>query len=217
MSFQDNSVYVFYTFLSECDKEGLIEKSLQFPEKVRKKIFEYQLENDRLARICSKLILIEAFKNYYPEAENPLSLLRLKEGEKPKIEGYDFDFNSSYSEDLVVFVFSKNTIVGVDVELKKSLNYELYKDFLHPKEMDFLKSQVNSSGGFLKIWTRKEALVKAHGNGIFVDFKQICVLENEVSKDEQSYHFQDLLISESYQVSLVYRNVADVFLKKYNL
>lgn len=217
MSFQDNSIYIFYTFLSECDKEGLIEKSLQFPEIIRKKIFEYQLENDRLARICSKLILIEAFKNCYPEVENPLSLIRLKEGEKPKIEGYDFDFNSSYSEDLVVFVFSKNTIVGVDVELKKLLNYELYKDFLHPKEMDFLKIQKNPSEEFLKIWTRKEALIKAKGFGIFVDFKQICVLENEVSKDEQSYHFQDLLISESYQVSLVYRNVGDIFLKKYNL
>lgn len=217
MSFKDNAVYIFYTFLSKCDKEKLLQKSHLFPETIRKRIFDYHVEIDRLARICSKLLLIEAFISFYPEVKNPLSLIEGEKGQKPKIRNYNFDFSSSYSEDLVVVAFSKNNTVGVDVELKKVFNYERYKDFLHPKELDFLNFQENSSEVFLKIWTRKEALAKAQGNGIFMDFKKICVLENVITENTQTFNFKDLSISESYQVSLVYRNVGDIFLKKYNL
>lgn len=210
-------IVVYYTFLSESDKEKLIQKSQLFPEPIRKRIFDYQIEIDRLSRICSKLLLIEALNSFYPEVKNPLSLIEGEQGHKPKIRNYDFDFSSSYSEDLVVVAFSKNNTVGVDVEKKKSFNHGHYKDFLHPKELDFLNLQENSSEEFLKIWTRKEALVKAKGSGIFMGLEKICVLENEIKENTQTFHFQDLSISESYQASLAYRNVGDIILKKYIL
>ena len=44
--------------------------------------------------------------------------------------------------------------------------YNDFKNVLSENELNFIKKQKNTSKGFLKIWTQKEAVLKGKGTGI---------------------------------------------------
>ena len=80
------------------------------------------------------------------------------------------DFNLSHSGDLLVLVLSTQGPVGVDVEsLERQLNVErLAKRFCHSAEQAWLDGvqPAHRHRMFLEFWVRKEAVLKARGDGV---------------------------------------------------
>lgn len=87
-------------------------------------------------------------------------------------------FNISHSEDLAVIAISRNK-VGIDVEyIFKDFDFSsLLPDIFDSNEALAIENAVNVNHTFYKLWTRKEALVKAVGTGIDDDFKNIPSLD----------------------------------------
>ena len=80
-------------------------------------------------------------------------------------------FNISHSHGLVVMAIAKHH-VGIDIELIKKAEENLIKFISSPNELEYIKSDKN----FFEVWTAKEGLVKAYGNGIYQDIKTIPAL-----------------------------------------
>jgi 4'-phosphopantetheinyl transferase len=81
-------------------------------------------------------------------------------------------FNTSHSGDFAVFAFTNAGRVGVDIEQVRTGNerwLEIARRFFAPGEADRLESwpEHERALGFFTCWTRKEAFVKARGDGIF--------------------------------------------------
>ena len=79
-------------------------------------------------------------------------------------------FNMTHSEDLVCFIFSKKSEVGIDLEY---INAEfdwlsIAIAYFSPKELDLIKSLPKSEQTrcFFILWTRKEARLKTIGHGL---------------------------------------------------
>lgn len=90
---------------------------------------------------------------------------------KPYLEDNPIYFNMSHANNQVLYGFSKQGEVGVDIEYvnRKSLEpLALGKRFFSPNEYQKLKSLKGEALnlGFFRAWTGKEALLKAMGVGI---------------------------------------------------
>ncbi|MEJ8546678.1 4'-phosphopantetheinyl transferase family protein [Brevibacillus borstelensis] len=78
-------------------------------------------------------------------------------------------FNLSHSDRMLVCAFSEIEKTGIDVEaVKKDCCFEVMRSVFVPKEIAFVKQQGTPSmkrEAFYRLWTRKEAVMKALGKG----------------------------------------------------
>jgi 4'-phosphopantetheinyl transferase len=110
-------------------------------------------------------------KPYLSSIGEEITISTLSSSRNPcEHEGY-IHFNISHSEDVALLAFSKNLIIGIDVEFKrKNIDaIEIAKRFFTAKEADTI---INTSSlelqleCFFNYWTYKEAFVKAIGQGL---------------------------------------------------
>jgi 4'-phosphopantetheinyl transferase len=86
------------------------------------------------------------------------------------LAGHELHFNVAHSEDLALFAFSRAGSVGVDLERLRPLDDagELAARFFSRSESAVLLQYPEDEqiGAFFDLWTRKEAWLKATGEGI---------------------------------------------------
>lgn len=80
------------------------------------------------------------------------------------------DFNLSHSHDLALYAFAREGALGVDLERQRAevLGERLADRFFSPEEAHELAALEPSQQlrGFFDCWTRKEAYIKARGDGL---------------------------------------------------
>jgi 4'-phosphopantetheinyl transferase len=85
---------------------------------------------------------------------------------KPAIDGGPF-FNSTHTADCVLLAFARDEI-GIDAELlgRRTHAIEIARKFFSEEETAWLERQPCVHEAFLRLWTRKEAMVKLTGDGL---------------------------------------------------
>lgn len=157
------------------DQYSTFESSLAADERVRAARYLAQQMRDRyvLARGMLRAVLA-SYMNAIPGA------LRLAYGlrGKPFLPNSDLHFNLSHADGLIVLAVSKGAEIGVDVERVRPIpemkmmvrdNFSLYE-----QAALWSLPAAAQSDAFFRIWTRKEAYVKAIGDG-YMSFGQFDV------------------------------------------
>ncbi len=89
---------------------------------------------------------------------------------KPSLIDNKIEFNLSHSQDLAIYGFTKNRKIGVDLEYLKDMPdaENLAKRFFCDREYQAISSfqPPDKQTAFFKIWTAKEAYLKATGVGL---------------------------------------------------
>lgn len=140
---------------------------------------EYKLVADRNRFIVLRVILRTLLGLYTGLNPNQVTINNDIYG-KPYIANANITpihFNLSHSGDWILIGFSNQTI-GVDIEfINPDFPFEeVLNNYFSSKEIDF----VNRNGGrdaFYKLWTRKEAYLKAAGKGISDDLIKVPCLD----------------------------------------
>jgi 4'-phosphopantetheinyl transferase len=111
----------------------------------------------------------------------PPGRLEISEGPhgKPVLLGSRLEFSVSHAADLAMFAFSLSGRVGVDVERTRT-SFDMgriERRFFSPREREILArlSGADRSLAWFRCWTRKEAYVKALGEGISARFRHVSV------------------------------------------
>ena len=75
-------------------------------------------------------------------------------------------FNLSHSGDAIAVAVADQP-VGLDIESHRELNdgLAIAQRVFHPRERQWLQAQADFAAGFYRLWTLKEALLKATGEG----------------------------------------------------
>jgi len=102
---------------------------------------------------------------------------------KPYLEepraGQDIRFNMSHSQMLGLFAITLGREVGIDVEQIREgfANDSIAEQFFAPREIRMLRSLPEhlQAEAFFTCWTRKEAYIKARGEGLSLPLDQFCV------------------------------------------
>jgi len=86
-------------------------------------------------------------------------------------------FNLSHSAELALCALAPGTELGVDVEAHRPLDDmdALAERFFAPAEVAWLQQQADRMAAFFRLWTCKEAYVKALGLGLSLDTRSFAV------------------------------------------
>lgn len=138
-------------------------------------------------------------------------------------------FNLSHSKDLAIYAFGLNRKIGIDLEHVRPMPDmdDFARQFFSYKESEFLNAlagkQIEET--FFKIWTCKEAFLKANGSGLTVPINQVetsleaggTITLTSVGEDEEhvgDWHlevfspvtgYQAALATEGYNAQVVFR------------
>ncbi len=134
-------------------------------------------------------------------------IFRFNDYQKPFIslpQPEENKFNMSYSDDFMIVGISKQNDVGIDIEKVREIsNLEdiAYDNFSQP-ELEYFNSEPDKKTAFFKIWTRKEAFIKAVGNGIYFPLKSFCI------EIDPSGSYENLTIMKNPAESKLWKTIA---------
>jgi 4'-phosphopantetheinyl transferase len=117
----------------------------------------------------SHAILRLILSAYLEESPREIQFKKAAHG-KPSLDGCSLQFNMTHSKDVALYVMTSNTEVGIDVEyLKRMYDMDaLVKRFFSQRENEEYRTFIEAERhlAFYRAWTRKEAYLKATGQGL---------------------------------------------------
>ncbi|NEQ40924.1 MAG: 4'-phosphopantetheinyl transferase superfamily protein [Okeania sp. SIO3I5] len=168
LELSENNVHIWSTNLKL--SSGQIEKLstiLSSDEIERAKRFYFEKDKNRfiiargtLRKILSRYLNIEAQKLQFAYSDRG----------KPYLTNTSILFNLSHSQDLALYAITQVNLIGIDLEYIRPMNdvENLAKRFFSPQEYNLI-SQLppqKQQETFFKLWTCKEAYLKATGDGL---------------------------------------------------
>lgn len=157
--------------------------------------------------VLARGILRELLAHYTQSDPHKIEFILATHG-KPLLKHHQLQFNVSHTHGKILYIFTKNRAVGVDVEYKeRKINYlKIARRFFSEKEFQYLQSLSKSdvAEAFFTLWTLKEAYAKATGEGISI-FRQFS-LDITSQQNVHSYFLAVLPLEEKlYQGSIAYQ------------
>ncbi len=195
-------IHLFYTQLSDVSEEKWQHYFQQMPLDIQERIHRYKRLENKHQLLLGRLLLKHGmkelgFKNfklesiYYNKKNCPLCLENI-------------NFSIAHSGNLVACAFSKSVRIGIDVEQVKPINLANFDYVLNDRDRKWLSEDTaNTYRSFFKIWTIKEAVTKALGEGLGIDVRPITIFKNDLLCADKKWYFQNLDIQEGYVAHLV--------------
>jgi 4'-phosphopantetheinyl transferase len=183
LSLEEGQVHVWRTSLSQ-DQAALESLYQALSADEQERACRYRFDRDRQGFIarrgCLKIIL-GRYLGLDPASlqfsYNPYGKPFLQ----PEVDG-QLCFNLSHSQDLALFAFARRVDIGVDLE-RERLDFnctQLAERFFSINERAELNALPveNRYQAFFLCWTRKEAFIKAHGEGLSLPLEHFDVSLN---------------------------------------
>lgn len=187
-------VHIFLLNMDDYDDQKYYEY-LSHDEKERANRLKIEIKRKQfiVSRSVLKLLMASCLsKNhdeiiiYYGKHDKPFI--------KDRINNEAIEFNISHSENRILIALTLDNSVGVDIEkVNKKVDHEsLSKRFFSQQEYEYLNNPKlnNKIDAFYNIWSRKEAFIKAIGEGIAFGLDTFSVssnteLTNEINFDSK--------------------------------
>ena len=137
----------------------------------------FAFEQHRRAFVVARATLRDVLARYVDLEPQDVSFVYGEHG-KPALASAHVRFNASHSSDRIVIAVTRAADVGVDIEHHRPVEYlELAERFFSPREIDVLRTAgaENLAPMFYRCWTRKEAYVKARGQGLSLPLRDFAV------------------------------------------
>ncbi|KMQ32159.1 4'-phosphopantetheinyl transferase family protein [Bacillus cereus] len=200
MNLKEHIVNIFWLKLPEVNNMEEYEKLVWvLDEDEKNRYYSYLVNFKKIEFLFGRLLLKTILAEYLNIPLNQIIFKKNKYGKlflEKIIDNNTINFNISHTEGLLACVFSLDYKIGIDVEKIRQHNLEIMKLVFSENEIEdilvfgSLKTVFES---FSLIWTRKEAIMKAIGQGFAINPKNIQVpYAYGVTKDKncQFYSFK---------------------------
>lgn len=135
--------------------------------------------------------VLQQYRQAYLQRQFPHFQVAIDANGKPYCQNQCVFFNHSHSQSDYALAYSADIPhLGIDIEhLHRQANFKaLAQRYFHPDEQRFWQQQAENPATWFKIWTAKEALLKACGLGIRMPLKQLNTLDSQPTQ----HHFHSL-------------------------
>jgi 4'-phosphopantetheinyl transferase len=140
----------------------------------------FTFERDRRRFVARRVFLRRVLGGYLGVAPAAVGYRTVGTGRPELDPACGLSFSTSHSGDLAVVAVSRDRVVGVDIEAVRPIGdaLDLARAFFTAREADALAATPfdRRSTAFLRLWTCKEAYVKAVGLGMTLAFSDFDVL-----------------------------------------
>ncbi|MBQ7321394.1 MAG: 4'-phosphopantetheinyl transferase superfamily protein [Clostridia bacterium] len=194
------------TYFGEAPSRELIEQQASLlPEEFRTRVLERKYLPSLLQSLGGMLLLRhllgpEEFARLAPTIQHD------KNG-RPFLPGGELDFNISHSDDWAVCVLERDVDsprVGVDIQsMPHGRNIDkIAKRFFTENEYDYYSAHHDRPLAFLRVWTRKEALVKWKSGKLAAHLSKVDALR---ATSTEPIAYDEYVIGDSYMLTVCHR------------
>ncbi len=126
----------------------------------------------RLQHLAGRFLLQFLFPDF------PYGLIQIADTRKPFLPGEEYHFSISHCGDFAAAIVSRNSRVGIDIEIPAEKIIRVQDKFLSAAEKEIFLPEPEPAGYTVPtiLWSSKEAVFKWYGDGE-VDFKKHIRLE----------------------------------------
>ncbi|WP_454047865.1 4'-phosphopantetheinyl transferase family protein [Chryseobacterium sp. Marseille-Q8038] len=187
---------ILYTFINETNHQSLLDRYLPvFSQENKQNILRYRRWQDAQLSLLGKVLLQYGLKTYYNISDTETDVLTNK---KPYLKGNDLHFNISHSKDLVTCAIAEYAL-GIDVECNdQKISYHDFIFQMTDKELQEIQDSEDKMKQFFMYWTRKEAVIKAHGAGMMLPLDSFEIVNNECHILGEKFFAKEIFIHEEY-------------------
>lgn len=155
-------------------------------------------ENFKRSRYFLRHVLSD-FLDIHPSALN----FHTGKGEKPRVNG--LEYNLTRSGDFIIIAVSQQSM-GIDIEyIKPGFDFtEICEQHFHEEEQNWID---NNRARFFTVWTRKEAVLKATGEGLTDDMATFSTIAPDVYRSGNRLHLNSYLTNDNYVLSIATNNL----------
>ncbi|HEX8460184.1 MAG TPA: 4'-phosphopantetheinyl transferase superfamily protein [Segetibacter sp.] len=163
----------------------------------REKGRRYIRWQDRQAYLLGKYLLAKLLKKYR-YSTTLLKKLEYTPFNRPFINTKNLDFNVSHSGNFVVCAFSLDQVVGIDIEQIKAVDFKDFSYILSRSDNDIIRNASNQYSSFFKIWSMKEAILKADGCGLVDNLDKLQINGCTSIFNQQKFFLKEFEIHPQY-------------------
>lgn len=199
-------INVFYTCLSHQCNDDVFEFYLnKLPNKMKRRVLAYKNWRDRHNYLFGKMLLLHGI-DVFGLRKFDLDNMKYSPYGKPYFDE-SINFNISHSGKYVVCALSDEGPIGIDVEEVRDINIDNFRQVWTVNEWKRLNKSFYVNREFFYLWTRKEAVIKADGQGLSIELESIDVSSDRVICNGDIWYLKELLVDNEYFVHLAIRNV----------
>lgn len=183
----------------------------------REKASRFRFDRDRHRYACSHIALRMILAQRVGVDPGAIRFQTGLAGKPYLVNQPDIHFNMSQSGDCAMIAIARNREVGIDIQQLNELpsSMDIARNFYTPNEIVELEESAENQRLelFYRLWTRKEAFVKAIGEGLRFPLVHCEVLDKKDSDSSPvmvtdrfqhfaGYYFQDVAAPIGYSVSI---------------
>jgi 4'-phosphopantetheinyl transferase len=188
---------VLYTTLSKPFSPARFRRLMgRMPGRIQKGIMRYRRWQDAHACLAGKLLLLEGLESFgYPAAL--INELQYTDHNKPFFaEGPHF--NISHTDGLIACALSPHGPVGIDVERLQPVPLQDFKNIWSAGEWKSIQEAEDIYQRFFTLWTMKEAIIKAEGQGLSIPLPHVRIINNRCVINDTTWALQPLELHEGF-------------------
>ena len=137
----------------------------------REQALRFKHELGQRTCVAAYLLLCEGLQKEYGITEKPV--FEFGEHGKPFIVGHsEIHFNLSHCREAAICMIADRP-VGIDIESIRTFKQTLVNYTMNEEEIHQINEAERPDIEFIKLWTKKEAVLKLSGEGISRDMKQV--------------------------------------------
>lgn len=209
-------VHLWYTFLDQ-RITNYPQYLTQLSSDEQKRAAHFRADRAQHGFVISRVFLRSVLAQYL-NVEPEMICFRYGPHGKPALEAHSpLRFNLSHTTGMALLAITNNREIGVDIESIRSLSQadDIVVHYFAPGEIAVFNvlPEQEKSEAFFRCWTRKEAYIKARGDGLAMPLDSFDVslargeparllrVENELAELER-WTLSDLNIAEDYAAAL---------------
>lgn len=207
-------ISIYYSYLSESNHPHLLQKYLPvFSDKFQNKIRAYRRWQDAQLSLLGRCLLAEGVKAIQG-LEMDEQKIEYTPFNKPYFTNSSLKFNISHSGEIVACAFSNHAEIGIDIEIIGDIQLNDFKDQMTEYEWNEIMRSGNNQEAFFSYWARKEAVIKAHGEGLSIPLQSFEIIDNRTLLNEELFYVKEVHIEQGYKCFISSKVDCEVMLKK---
>lgn len=197
---------IFYSYISKENHHSLLKKYLPyFPRDYQKKLVRFRRWQDTQLSLLGRLLLELGIKSKFPHLYDKNREIYYTSHSKPYFKDKLLEFNISHSGDLVICVLSDTLEIGIDIEQMNDIDIENFRSQMTLHEWDRTMGSQNRKEAFYRYWTQKEAVLKAHGEGLSIPLQSFEINNDETKIKDEVFYVKEIEIDKNYKCYLSYK------------
>jgi len=200
-------IYTYYSKISKKLHNTLIQKTLsEFPVDYQYRILSYRRWQEAQSSLLGRLLLRYGLQTYgYTNCQ-----INYTKYKKPYFNNNPIRFNISHSGRIVICSITTWGNIGIDIEKMKPIDINDFRKQMTMFEWNTISNSENVRSAFYDYWTRKEAVIKANGKGLYIPLNSFNVISLKAVLENQPYFLKELEISENYKCHLAILGIETV-------